>query len=348
MDSVTQVVLGGAVGYAVLGDKVGRKAALYGAVLGTLPDLDVFLPYGGEVEAFTYHRGFSHSVLVHLLISPLIVWLITRCHQATAVYKKRWFWLVFLCLSTHGVLDSLTVYGTQLLWPITEYPFGIASLFIIDPLYTLPLLIAFIAVFLPKLTPCRALRMNRAALVLSSVYIVWSLGAKFYIDQTVKTALHDRQIQAEHYLSTPAPFSTLLWRILVMSGDEYYEGYVSIFDSPSEVSLDNYDSTESLLTGIEDEWDVQRLQWFTKGFYAVKQEEKNIILSDLRMGVECYYVFNFIVGEESEAGIVKRVVEKVSVRPDLSMLGSVWDRVWDSSVSLAPMLENGLCVKQEG
>ena len=348
MDSVTQVVLGGAVGYAVLGDKVGRKAALYGAVLGTLPDLDVFLPYGGEVEAFTYHRGFSHSVLVHLLISPLIVWLITRCHQATAVYKKRWFWLVFLCLSTHGVLDSLTVYGTQLLWPITEYPFGIASLFIIDPLYTLPLLIAFIAVFLPKLPPYRALRMNRAALVLSSVYIVWSLGAKFYIDQTVKTALHDRQIQAEHYLSTPAPFSTLLWRILVMSGDEYYEGYVSIFDSPSEVSLDNYDSTESLLTGIEDEWDVQRLQWFTKGFYAVKQEEKNIILSDLRMGVECYYVFNFIVGEESEAGIVKRVVEKVSVRPDLSMLGSVWDRVWDSSVSLAPMLENGLCVKQEG
>lgn len=348
MDSVTQVVLGGAVGYAVLGDKVGRKAALYGAVLGTLPDLDVFLPYGGEVEAFTYHRGFSHSVLVHLLISPLIVWLITRCHQATAVYKKRWFWLVFLCLSTHGVLDSLTVYGTQLLWPITEYPFGIASLFIIDPLYTLPLLIAFIAVFLPKLPPYRALRMNRAALVLSSVYIVWSLGAKFYIDQTVKTALHDRQIQAEHYLSTPAPFSTLLWRILVMSGDEYYEGYVSIFDSPSEVSLDNYDSTESLLTEIEDEWDVQRLQWFTKGFYAVKQEEKNIIFSDLRMGVECYYVFNFIVGEESEAGIVKRVVEKVSVRPDLSMLGSVWDRVWDSSVSLAPMLENGLCVKQEG
>ena len=348
MDSVTQVVLGGAVGYAVLGDKVGRKAALYGAVLGTLPDLDVFLPYGGEVEAFTYHRGFSHSVLVHLLISPLIVWLITRCHQATAVYKKRWFWLVFLCLSTHGVLDSLTVYGTQLLWPITEYPFGIASLFIIDPLYTLPLLIAFIAVFLPKLPPYRALRMNRAALVLSSVYIVWSLGAKFYIDQTVKTALHDRQIQAEYYLSTPAPFSTLLWRILVMSGDEYYEGYVSIFDSPSEVSLDNYDSTESLLTEIEDEWDVQRLQWFTKGFYAVKQEEKNIILSDLRMGVECYYVFNFIVGEESEAGIVKRVVEKVSVRPDLSMLGSVWDRVWDSSVSLAPMVENGLCGQQEG
>ncbi|MFT7413074.1 MAG: inner membrane protein [Paraglaciecola sp.] len=29
MDSLTQVVLGGVVGYAVLGNKVGRKAALY-------------------------------------------------------------------------------------------------------------------------------------------------------------------------------------------------------------------------------------------------------------------------------------------------------------------------------
>jgi inner membrane protein len=120
MDSLTQAVLGGAVGYAVLGNKVGRKAAIYGAILGTLPDLDVFLPYAGEVEAFTYHRGFSHSLLVHLLISPLIVWLITICHRGATQYKKHWFWMIFLCLSTHDILDSFTVYGTQLLWPITE------------------------------------------------------------------------------------------------------------------------------------------------------------------------------------------------------------------------------------
>ena len=61
MDSLTQVVLGSAVGYAVLGNQVGRKVAIYGAILGTLPDLNVFLPYGGEVEAFTYHRGFGYN-----------------------------------------------------------------------------------------------------------------------------------------------------------------------------------------------------------------------------------------------------------------------------------------------
>ena len=95
MDSLTQVALGSAVGYAVLGNKVGRKAVLWGAILGTLPDLDVFLPYGGSVEAFTYHRGFSHSFFVHLLISPLIVWLILKIHTGMQAYKTRWFCLVF-------------------------------------------------------------------------------------------------------------------------------------------------------------------------------------------------------------------------------------------------------------
>jgi inner membrane protein len=347
MDSLTQVVLGGAVGYAVLGNKVGRKAAIYGAILGTLPDLDVFLPYGGEVEAFTYHRGFSHSILVHLFISPLIVWLITTCHKATAVFKSRWFWLVFLCLSTHAILDGFTVYGTQLLWPITEFPFAVSNLFIIDPVYTLPLLIAFIAVLLPNIKPKSASDINMFAIVISSLYVCWSLAAKFYIDKKVEIALNDRQIKANHYLSTPAPLSTLLWRILVMSDEQYYEGYVSVFDSASDVSLDVYNSSDFMLENIQDEWVVQRLRWFTKGFYSVKQDEQNIVLSDLRMGAQCSYVFNFIVGEQTNSGTVTTEVEKFSDRPDLSQIGSIWDRIWDPSVSLAPDNKNGVCVTSE-
>ncbi|MFT5675490.1 MAG: inner membrane protein [Paraglaciecola sp.] len=347
MDSLTQVVLGGAVGYAVLGNKVGRKAAIYGAILGTLPDLDVFLPYGGEVEAFTYHRGFSHSILVHLLISPFIVWLITTWHKSTEVYKTRWFWLVFLCLTTHAILDSFTVYGTQLLWPITEHPFAASNLFIIDPIYTLPLLVAFIVVLLPSFKPINASKINSSALLISSLYVCWSLAAKAYIDQKVEIALNDRQVKVNHYLSSPAPLSTLLWRILVMSDGQYYEGYVSVFDSSSEVSLDAHSSSDSLLANVKDEWGVQRLQWFTKGFYSVKQEQQNIVLSDLRMGVECGYVFNFIVGEQTNTEIVTGNFEKYSNRPDLSQLGSIWDRIWDPSVSLAPDKNNGVCVSSK-
>lgn len=346
MDSLTQIALGGAVGYAVLGHKVGRKAMVWGAVLGTLPDLDVFLPYAGEVEAFTYHRGFSHSIFVHLLASPFIVWLILKLHSATKEFKNQWFWLVFLCLSSHAILDSLTVYGTQLMWPFTEYPVGVSNLFIIDPLYTLPLLFCLVLAAIPKLSANSAARINMIGLIISSAYICWSLIAKVYIDQKVNLALQQRGIEVRAYISTPAPLSTMLWRIIVMTENDYYEGYASIFDEPHEVSLDTYLTRPELLVDIRDEWAVQRLQWFTKGFYAVKQQGTDIVLSDLRMGAECNYVFSFAVGKLTPSGTQAVKVEQRTERPELSVLGNIWDRIWDPSVSLAPATEFGQCKKE--
>ena len=335
MDSLTQVALGSAVGYAVLGNKIGRKAVLWGAILGTLPDLDVFLPYGGSVEAFTYHRGFSHSLLIHLLISPLIVWLILKVHAGMQIYKVRWFWLVFLSLSTHALLDSLTVYGTQLLWPFTEYPFAVSSVFIIDPAYTLPLLIGVICTLIPKIQAATAYHINAAALVLSSLYLFCALILKVSIDDKVKTALNNRQIPVNAYISTPAPLTTLLWRIVVMSDGQYYEGYASVFDVPSDVTLTPYQTTPSLLNNISDEWAIKRLQWFTKGFYSVRQQQSNIVLSDLRMGMECNYVFNFVVGQKNDSEVSIGNFEKISQRPNLSNLHKIWDRIWQPNVSLA-------------
>jgi inner membrane protein len=339
MDSLTQVALGGAVGYAVLGSQVGRKAILWGAILGTLPDLDVFWPYAGGVEAFTFHRGFSHSLFVHLLMSPLIVWLILKIHKNTQQYRKQWFYLVFLTLSTHAVLDSFTVYGTQLFWPFTEYPIGVSNLFIIDPFYTVPLLIGFIIALLPKTKPNTARRANIIGLWLSSIYICWSLGAKVYIDNKVELALSERQIPVSAYMSTPAPFNTLLWRFVAMSDGRYYEGYVSIFDTPAEVSFNAYTSQTELLDGIEDEWGVSRLQWFTKGLYAVKQRGEKVVLSDLRMGIECSYVFTFDVGKITGNGIQAGSFEQIPSRPDISQIGKFWSRIGDPSVSLAPDTE---------
>ena len=73
MDSVTQLVLGAAVGEATLGRRVGSRAKLWGAVCGTIPDLDVFIPLGDPVRDFTYHRSFSHSLIVLAALTPLVV-----------------------------------------------------------------------------------------------------------------------------------------------------------------------------------------------------------------------------------------------------------------------------------
>ncbi len=336
MDSLTQAALGSAVGYAVLGNKIGRKAILWGAMLGTLPDLDVFIPFGGTVEDFTFHRGFSHSFLVHLLISPLLVWLILKIHPTTRVHKQGWFWLVFLILTSHALLDSLTVYGTQLFWPLTEFPVGISSIFIIDPLYTLPLLVGIIFVLWPRINRKTATWMNGVGLVLSSVYLGWTLAAKWHIDTNVQLALTERNIDVIAYESTPAPFNSLLWRFVAMTDNHYYEGFASVYDQPSEISLHAYPTQPELLTDISNEWGVQRLQWFTKGLYSVRQEGSTVVLSDLRMGIEGSYVFAFEVGAVTEGGIQPGSYNAVSNRPDLNQIGMIWDRIWDPAVSLTP------------
>jgi inner membrane protein len=336
MDSLTQMALGAAVGYAVLGSKVGRKAAVWGAALGTLPDLDVFIPYANAVADFTYHRGFSHSLIVHLIASPFIVWLILKIHQGTKRYKKHWFGLVFLCLSTHAILDSFTVYGTQLLWPLSEYPFGVSNLFIIDPLVTLPLLVGIVVALWPRINSNTAKRFNLIGLSLAGLYMSWTLGAKVYIDNKVQTALAERNIVSGAYVSTPAPFNSLLWRIVVMSGDEYYEGYASVFDTPAQVSLDAHPTYPNLLNDIDTAWGVQRLQWFTKGLYSVKQSNNAVMMTDLRMGVECAYVFSFKVGSVTAQGIEVSDYEQISQRPELREASNIFKRIWDPSISLGP------------
>lgn len=336
MDSVTQIALGSAVGYAVLGNRVGRKAALYGAVFGTLPDLDVLISFGGPVENFTYHRSFSHSLLVQLLLSPLIAWLLIKLHPVTKEHKVGWFWLVFLTLATHALLDNFTVYGTQLLWPLSDYPFALSSLFIIDPLYTLPLLVGLIFVLVPTMSREFLQRINVLALTLSSAYIGWSLLAKWHVDRTISAALNERGINQTIYQSTPAPMTTFLWRAIVVENDQYHEIYTSVFDDPSEVSIDTYPTFPELLHSINQEWGVQRLQYFTKGVYSITQQGDSIVFSDLRMGLQESYVFTFEVGKETEQGIVAADYTQIENRPDLSQIGLLWDRIWNHKVSLTP------------
>ena len=77
MDSLTQIVLGAAVGEAVLGKKVGNKAMLYGAIAGTIPDLDTFASaFTDTITAIEIHRGFTHSIVFSILFAPIFGWLL--------------------------------------------------------------------------------------------------------------------------------------------------------------------------------------------------------------------------------------------------------------------------------
>ncbi len=140
MDSVTQAALGATVAGAIAGKHCNAKVLLAGAALGTLPDLDVILDYGDAVQNTIKHRGFSHSLLTLPPLALLISWLYCLRYSDSFWTLRRVFFLTVSVLVTHTLLDAMTTYGTQLIWPFQGY-FELRNVFIIDPLYTLPLLL---------------------------------------------------------------------------------------------------------------------------------------------------------------------------------------------------------------
>ena len=306
---------------------------LYGAALGTLPDLDVLIDFGGPIENMTYHRGFSHSFFVQAAVTPVLAWLFARPHSLRDGLFLRWCLALYLCFVTHALADAFTVYGTQILWPFTDYPFAYSILFIVDPAYTLPLVIGCLGALLIH-DRGRAVRLNAWMLGLSTCYLLWSAGAKTMIDDKVAQALAARGISPDVYESTPAPLTTLLWRGVAIEGDRYFEIWVSVFDQVDEIQVSAYPRQVALLASVSSHPSVQRLRWFTKGQYKAWEDEGLIYLSDLRMGVEGAYVFNFEVGRQTTDGITIGSFEQREQRADLNRLGSVFRRILDPTIRI--------------
>lgn len=337
MDSVTQIALGAAVAEATIGRRIGNRAIVWGAIAGTLPDLDVLVPLGDVVKDFTYHRSATHSLFVLALATPLLAWIIGRIHADTRAHSRRLMLAIYLVFATHALLDSLTAYGTQIFWPLSNTPVSLSTVFIIDPAYTLPLLIGVIAALAMTRQNNRGHLINRFGLIASTVYLAWTLVAKEIVDHNIKYALRIQDIAYQKVFSTPAPFNTLLWRAVVRDERGYYEAYYSLLDDDPDIHFSYYPSREDLLTEIADHWPVQRLQWFSRGFYSVSERQGDIVISDLRMGLEPGYAFQFKVGEISNPHPRPVAAEQLVVERDLSLLRPIWDRIWDPSVRLSPI-----------
>ena len=332
MDSITQLALGAAVGEATAGRQVGRRALLWGAIAGTLPDLDVFIPLGDAVRDFTYHRSASHSLFVLLALTPLVVWLILKMHPGTAEHRRRWFAMVYLVFATHVLLDSFTVYGTQIFWPVVTTPMTWSTIFIVDPLYTVPLLLGIIAALITGRRYSWGHVANTFGLVLSTGYLMWTLGAKLHVEQVARSALQQQNIASTDVLTTPSPFNSLLWRILVVNDEHYYEGFYSVFDGDDSINFERYLREPGLIEPLRTSWPVQRLQWFTKNFYAASLLDSDIVITDLRMGTEPEYVFRFKVGVMGNPHPHTAPVERLPGIRNYERLRWVWHRIWDKQV----------------
>lgn len=329
MDSITQAVLGASIQGALLGRWQGRKALLYGAMLGTLPDLDVVIDYGDAVADMTYHRSFSHSLLVLSSLAVLLTWLIRRWRPNPAYSTRRLFLAIWLVLISHPLLDAFTSYGTQLFWPLTPIPTAWSSIFIIDPLYTLPLCIAVALGLLLGLRD-KAAQAPALALLVSSLYLGFTLGGKYMAEQRVEAQLAQQGIQAEQLFSTPTPFNSLLWRVIVLDGEYYHEALVGWLDDDPP-RLERIPRGTALAKVLRKSPQHARLSWFTNGVLRYDQIDKQLIVTDLRLGMTGYHPFRFIFAERHDGRWqpLPQVERLPFFRGEPEHLLVLWQRIWD-------------------
>lgn len=303
MDSLTHLFYGGVIAAAIAPPRHRRAALLAGMALNTLPDLDV-LPLAlcdDPVVRMTWHRAATHSWLV----LPLVAWALwaffRRRGGRVAEAPTRWWWAIFACLMAHPLLDSFTVYGTQLLWPLPIPPLMWSSLFIVDPLFTLPWLLAFVVAWRARETPL-ARRALLAGVALGVGYLGWSLLAKALVQREADRQLAAMGLADAPRFSVPMPFNTLLWQVTAMTPTGFVIGERSLVADHGPMRFTAHASDVAALHAVATFAVVRRLAWFNHGFQKAQVRDGVLVLSDLRMGSAPDYAFNFAVARRAGDG----------------------------------------------
>jgi inner membrane protein len=330
MDSLTQIVLGAAVGEAVLGKKIGNRAMLWGAVAGTIPDLDIVWRYLTDtITATEMHRGFSHSIVFSILAAPLLGWLVHQLKKRSDVGWQGWSKLFFWGLFTHPLLDAFTTWGTQIFWPF-NWRVAFNSIFVIDPLYTVPFLICVLIAATRTRGSLSRKRANNLGIYMSTAYLLLTVVIKYVAHQKVVENLEQQGIAYTQISTRPAPMNTVLWNINVDAGENYLIGDYSFFDS-KPISFKAYPKKRSESEALINRSEVQRLITISEGWYILERNQDEWIYNDLRFGLIAIdpdnpqFVFRYKLEENN--GTITATEDRPNTSNMDAVLGNLWTRI---------------------
>ena len=308
MDSLTQIVLGAACGEIVLGKKIGNRALLFGAIGGTIPDLDVFIGrflYSNEIQAMAFHRGFMHSILFAVLGAFLFGWLSFKIYNTgkriETTTKKNWIKLFFWAILTHPILDCFTPYGTQLFAPFSDYRVAFNNISVADPIYTIPFLLCLIIVMFYNRENQKRKWWLKTGIYISSIYMIFTIGNKLYIDLVFKESFKKAGISYDRFTAQPTILNNILWYAVAETDKQYHLAFYSLLDKSSlsekVISVDkNHDLIDM------DNSNLKTLSRFSNGYFNLskKGETDKYNYVDLRYPMlnpedENSSVFNFTI-----------------------------------------------------
>ena len=283
MDPITHVLLGASLGYAAFGKKLGRTAAACAGLAAFAPDADIFIrSVNDPLIAIEYHRGFTHSLIFAPAGAAIVagVWILRRRWRPEALT----IWLCcLLAYLSHCLLDAATSYGTQLLWPFSNARAGWDLISIIDPIFTLALLVGLVVAL-----GLKKIRVATAALVVAAVYLVLG-GVQHSRAVTVQKQLATRRGHSiERFEVMPTLANNLVWRALYVHEGKIYSDRIRVgwfsgvtlvegWSLPlvTEVELSESESARNQRRSFE------RFSWFSEGWVARKPGDDSV-LGDMR------------------------------------------------------------------
>lgn len=329
MDSFSQILLGIATAELVAGKKLQNKTFLYGAILGTIPDLDVVAgKFMSVVDGVAIHRGLSHSLLFFVFLAPLLGFLISKLEKDKIDFKAA-SWMAFWCLTTHVALDAFTTWGTQILWPL-DYRIALKTIFVVDPLYTIPLFIALICVWKNKETIVRKKSLYKG-LVISSGYLIMTCLLKLTALYQFEKALEEQNISYQEIIVKPTALNTILWNANVETSEGYLIADYSFLDAQA-ITFTTYDKNKTLEQKVEHVEDFQKLKSISEGWYLLTEDDQSIYFNDLRFGLlttstkNPQFVFSYQFVPDSKGKLIAVEVPK-SQRDGKALLKNIFIRL---------------------
>tara|TARA_R110002049_G_scaffold13509_3_gene58861 strand:+ start:214111 stop:215112 length:1002 start_codon:yes stop_codon:yes gene_type:complete len=272
MDPITQGALGASLPQSFVNKSQVMIAGILGFLSGMAPDLDVFIRSETDPLLFLeFHRQFTHSLFfipIGGLICAIFFYFLF-CRRTTLTFKQTYLYCT-LGYATHGLLDTCTSYGTQLLWPFTSQRFSWDTVSIIDPVLTLPLLM---------LVTLAAIRKNSKYALAGLIWVISYQCIGLYQNNRASEAGWQLAIERGHapirLSAKPTLGNLILWKVIYEVEEGFYVDAVriglktKIYQGEFIAKLDVIRDFPWLDNRSQQAKDLERFTWFSQGYVSV-------------------------------------------------------------------------------
>lgn len=285
MDSLTHIAIGACMGEAFAGKRAGKRALKWGILTQSIPDIDFLASlWLSPSDNLMAHRGFTHSILFVLLISPVFAFLADRFDRHPEITFRNWLYFFLLASGLHIFLDAFNSYGVGWFEPFVHTRISFHTIYVADPFFSIAPGIAALLLLITRAKYRFRSVAWKAGLGICFLYTAYCSVNKLIIQTRVKRALEVQQIPHEKWMTTPAPLQNWLWFVVAGNDSGFYTGYVSVFDKTRELALTYHPKNINLLVAAPDQRVVARLVQFSQGFYTVEKNRDTLAFNDLRFG----------------------------------------------------------------